>query len=269
MYNARKTLLMLCTTALLAACSGPSRSDQAQALVEQARQLADTHSYDSAMMVLDTLDVKYRGCLEQRRQGTVVRLTALSALSRDSLAVAQLRLRTSQAVADSLAPQFKQIEVAGTDGYYVDKNVYSGTEMNRATLQGRVDDQGYFFIAVNYPGKGGIYGLEAGGVGTARAASVAIEGAEIMSLTQEKTAALMQYLAEATAPVSITVLGDRKNGTIKLDARQLASLNTTYRYALALQQVRRQQIILEKLERQLARLNDELANRTPAPAAAQ
>ena len=87
-------ILFLISIIFLGSCSGNSeRKEQAAQLVAKAQNLVDAHRYDSALVVLDTLNIKYRDCLDERREGTLVRLQALSSLTRDSLAAAEINLR--------------------------------------------------------------------------------------------------------------------------------------------------------------------------------
>lgn len=268
MFNVHKfiTPVAVAAVVLLTGCSGnKARTEAADNLLRQASALVEKHDYDSAMTVLDTLDVKYRDCLDQRRQGTVVRLTALSALTRDSLASAEIQYRHNQELLESLAPEFKKIDVAGTDGYFVDKSSFTGGEMNSTGVQARVDDEGYLFIVANLYGKKiGLDALSAGGVTTAKGESVAIEGSEIMSLSQEKTAEFIDRLLSMTPPVKIEFIGTRGSVSATLNAAAIKSIAATREYARALQTNRRLAITLEKLERQLAKISDNLARQLPA-----
>lgn len=264
-HNFAKTLLLASLLVCVAACSdNHAREAAATALVSDARAQVEAQNYDSAMVLLDTLDVKYRDCIAQRKEGTVVRLTALGALTRDSLVSAEMQMRANKEVLDELTPQFKKIDIAGTEGYFVDKETYTGKEMNTTGLQARVDDEGYLFIVVNLSGRRiGMNALSYDGVTTPTAESVAIEGSEIMSLSQEKTVELLDRVLASPAPVMITIVGSKGNATVTLNAAQLTSLATTRRYAGALQTNRRLSINLEKLERQLAKVSDNLANQIP------
>lgn len=268
MFNVHKFIAAAGAAALIAgaaACSGKgARIEAARGLVDNARALVEARKYDSAMVVLDTLDVKYRDCIEQRKEGTTVRLTALSALTRDSLVSAEMQYNHNKQLLDELQPAFEKVDIAGTDGYYVDKATYTGKEMNTTGIQARVDDQGYLFLTVNLYGKRiGLNAISYDGITTSPGESVEVEGSEIMSLSQEKTAALLDRLVAATAPVKITLDGTRGSATVTLDAKQLKSIAVTRDYARALQTDRRLSITLEKLERQLARLSDNLANQVP------
>lgn len=269
MFNATKTLIFVFFVAAIAACSNDSaRREAAAALVEQARSLSEARLYDSALVVLDTLDISYRDCLDARREGTVVRLSALSSMTRDSLAASELQLRTLTASIDSMAPRFRKVEVAGTEGYYVDSEVYTGSEMNTTGIQARIDDRGYCFIVANVARRIGLNAIMYGDIDV-RGQSIDIEGSEIMSVTQEPATPFLNALSfESTnpdSPVKLTLVGSKGKVDVTLSSKQHAALSLTWRYALALQQQRSLNIRLEKLERQLARLSDQLANQTPLP----
>lgn len=267
MRTTAKSVIIAFATLALASCSGDSsRRQAAQSLVEQAQSLSETHHYQEALTVLDTLDVKYRDCIDQRREGTRVRLSALSSLTRDSLASAELQLRGLQVEIDSLDPMFKKVDIEGTEGFWVDKNVYTGSEMNSTGIQVRVDEQGYCFVVANVAGRRiGLRSISYGGVATPDGQSIEIEGSEIMSVTQEPAAELLSALSEAKGKAVVTLLGSKGKAEVTLNAKQLAAIAATWQYARALQEHRAVSIKLEKLERQLAKLSDQLASQIPVP----
>lgn len=273
MFNVRKSLITCAAAAVLGAgflssCSNvkKDRAEKANALLTRASALVESYKYDSALVVLDTLDIKYRDCIVERNKGTEIRINALASLTRDSLASAELQLRESQQQLDALQPKFKKVEMEGTDGFYVFAPTYTGKEMNTTCLQPRVDDGGYFFIVVNNAGKNiGLNALSYNDVKTAKGESVRIEGTEIMSLMQEGTSAFVDALCNAQAPAVVTLEGTSGKTSVKLDTKALEAMRATRDYARALQTTRHLNINLEKLERQLASLNDQLAKRV-APA---
>lgn len=273
MFNVHKTLIAASALAIVAAAScsdNKSRTEQATRLLESARTLVADRNYDSALSVLDTLDISYRDCLDQRRQGTSLRLTALAAVCRDSLASAEQQTMAINAELDQLRPQFRKIDVPGTDGYFVYSKTYTGSETNTTGIQCRVDDQGYLFVVASVAGKAiGLNSLSYNGVSTQHGNSVKVEGSEIMSLTQEQTAEFVDALKQASAPATVTLDGSRGKASVKLNAAQLQSVAVTARYASALQRSRSLAISLEKLERQIAKLNDNLANQIPVDSVAQ
>ena len=257
--------IIAAATLCVGSCGGDnSRKEAARNLVEQARSLTVSHQYDSALTVLDTLNIKYRDCLEQRKEGTLVRLEALSALTRDSIAAAELQLRGVSAVVDSLAPLFKKVDLEGTDGYYVDKDIFTGNEMNTTGIEARVDDKGYCFVIANVSGKRiGLNSIVFGDTSTPPTPSIEVEGSEIMSVTQEAAAPLLDALSNTTGKAVITLSGPKGKATATLSAKQIKAIADTWEYARAVQNSRLLNIRLEKLERQLAKLSDQLASQTP------
>lgn len=263
-----KKLAILCLLFSLAvSCSTDSaRREKADALLSQARTLLADRAYDSALVVLDTLDISYRDCLEQRRIGTSLRLETLAALSRDSLAAAEARLRGVTAEIESLAPGFRKVEIPGTAGYTVDKDVYSGTEMNTSGIQARIDEDGYCFVIANVASRRiGLRSIRVGDVVTPAGHSIEVEGSEIMSVNQENAAALLELLSSGTDKINVELVGSRGKVAVTLTPRQRRAIADTWRYARALQQKRTLDIRLEKLERQIARLSDQLAARIELP----
>ena len=257
------TLLMVC---IMGCGADNSRREAAAALVEQARSLTEAHQYDSALVVLDTLNIKYRDCLDERREGTLVRLSALSSLTRDSLAAAELQLRSVTTEIDSLAPHFRKVEVEGTEGYYVNMGIYSGSEMNNTGIQARIDDQGYCFIVANVEGRRiGLNSIGFGDISTPAINSIEVEGSEIMSITQEAAADLLNALSQGKGVAKIVLNGVKGKVDVTISPKQREAIVATWHYAIALQQQRALNIRLEKLERQLARLSDQLASQIPLP----
>ena len=271
MFNVRKSIItMASATVLIAAitaCSGnKAREEAAEKLLTEAQASTEAHDYPKAIDLLDTLDIKYRDCLDQRKRGTSVRLTALSSLTRDSLASGEQQLMVVNADVERLSPQFRKIELEGTDGYYVLKSDFNGSEMNRTGIQARVDDEGYLFVIANLSGrKIGLNALKYGDTSTEIGQSIDVEGSEIMSLSQEKTAGFLDAIGSATAPATVQLVGAKGSVPVKLTEAQLTAIKLTREYAQALQRQRRLNITLEKLERQLAKLNDQLANQIEVP----
>lgn len=272
MFNVHKFFPAAAVAAVIlasAGCSGnKERIEAATSVLTSAQRMVEAQNYDSALVYLDTLDHKYRDCLEQRRQGTLVRIEALAAITRDSLAIAKINYTAAEEVISRLSPNFKQVTLEGTDGYWVDKAVYTGGEMNRNSVQLRVDEKGYMFMVVNVSGRIGLDAVKFGDV-EACGRSVEIEGSEIMSLHQEAVKPLVDALTEAyhndTKNVTLTLAGKKSSVKVKLDAKQLASIAATDEYALALQQRHHTSIVLEKLERRLNKLNDQMASQIPDP----
>lgn len=261
----KPVILMLAAAVCAGSCStGNSRADAASQLLEQAQQKVSAKDYPAAITLLDTLDKSYRDCLDQRRAGTRLRTRALLDLTVDSIAANDARRQQLQLQIAELEPRFKHVDIEGTDGFSVDKSIYTGNEMSRTGIQPRIDKDGYFFIVVNLSGRSiGVTGLKAGGVATQPVTwdRPVVEGSEIVNISNE----YLQYFAEAVAgsdksPLTVEIVGRRGSVPVKLDARQLEAFRATWDYSHALTAQRAALISRERLERQLHNLRDVLAN---------
>lgn len=262
MFNAAKSLsVIIILSVVLGACSGDGgRGKEASELVARARAYAAEHRYDSALVVLDTLDKHYRECLEQRREGTSVRLEAMASMSRDSLAAAEIRLRAVNEELGALEGKFRKVDIAGTAGYLVAKSVYKGDEMNRNGIQARIDEDGYCSLVANVAGRRiGLDRIEIGNVSTPPGKSIEIEGSEIMSVMQENAAPVLDAISEMSGKAVVTLVGGKGKVNVTLTPAECEAIAETWQYARALQQQRALNITLEKLERQVAKLSDQLA----------
>ncbi len=272
MYNAVKHIAAaaLIAAAVTACSGGNERQQSATALLEQARNEVNSARYAEALTLLDSLDRAYRDCLEQRRPGTRLRMEAMLAMVNDSITANDARRAVLDSTVSRLAPQFRRIEIPGTDGYSVARSIYTGNEMNVTGIQPRVDEQGYFFIAVNVKGRViNVLGLNYGDVSTTGAASVAVEGSEIATVRHEQAAALAQALAAAQAPAKVTIHGTAGNVDVRLDAKALQAFADTWTYAQAVTDQRTELIRRERLARQQTQLQQALAADAQATAEAQ
>ena len=264
MYNAVK-IYMLCIAVvmlgLFAACKDNSRAEAADKLLAEARQLTEACNYDGAMNLLDTLDVKFRDCIEQRKQGTRLRAEALIAMISDSISADDARRPQLIAALEALQPMFKKVDIAGTDGFYVFKKIFTGKEMNSTGIQARVDEKGYFFVIANNVGhKIGLNALQYGNVMTLRSESMAVEGSEIMSLPQESITDFSDAIAGAPdGALKIEFVGSKGRATVKLSAAQAEAYKQTWQYAKLKQAVHLANVRREKYERQLAAMQEKLA----------
>ena len=138
--------------------------------------------------------------------------------------------------------------------------------MNATGLQVRIDEQGYCFVVANVQGKKiGLNRIVLGNVSTPPVKSVSVEGSEIMSVTQEPAQPLLDALSNAAGKATVVLEGSKGKASVTLSPKQTEAIGATWRYAKALQERRALNIKLEKLERQLARLSDQLANQIPVP----
>ena len=146
---------------LFAAACGDSRSDAARELCRQSESEIAAGRHYAAIGLLDTLDSRYRDLTEVRRSGMAIRARAMEGIALDSIPLYDARLAAATLAVDSMRPLFEHVDGApGIDGYYLPK----GTDRRAfATtgIQGRVSDDGLFYIAASVAGRSiGLRALE-------------------------------------------------------------------------------------------------------------
>ena len=160
----------------------------------------------------------------------------------------------------------------GIDGYYLPK----GTDRRAfATtgIQGRVSDDGLFYIAASVAGRSiGLRALELrSGAETCTSADISparvvtVRGSEAASFSPEEVDVLGRWLTAHRGQVKLVLRGRRSDISQALSARQQKEIVDCYAYAKALQEQRTASIRREKYERMLATARDQIANLTPAP----
>lgn len=265
MYNAHKLICTGIAVAMTAALGSGCSSDQsetehADSLLATARHQIDERQYSEAIVTLDSLDSSCRKCIAQRREGTVLRLDARQGLAYDSLATNEAYLQQMQAQADSLQKFFKFVEIAGTDGYFVESSIAGERMMASPMIQPRVDEKGYFFIAITLPNSAiGLNGLSYDSAHSLSGDLAVKEGnTEIMSLSQENISNVVEPLLNpALTSASITVTGTKANKNVKLDSKHLQALRRSWQLAAARQAVEKAQLRRDRFQSQITQLEDQ------------
>ena len=211
------------------------------------------------MQTLDTLDIKYRDCLEQRRAGTRLRVETLLALTVDSIEADESRRGALQASLDSLSSMFITVSLPGTNGYKVAKDLFSGHEMDATFVQPRIDENGYLCIVANVSGRKLKLNSILCGDAVASGTSLSMEGSELMSIPQEGAAQLMDAVSNTpSGPVTLYLAGSGGKIPVKLTAKQAAAWRNTWRYVKLEQMMHLANIRREKYEYQLDKLRNQL-----------
>ncbi len=273
MYNAIYKSLAMAAVVLLAASCGDSRSDAARELCRQSESEIAAGRHYAAIELLDTLDSRYRDLTEVRRSGMAIRARAMEGIALDSIPLYDARLAAATLAVDSMRPLFEHVDGApGIDGYYLPK----GTDRRAfATtgIQGRVSDDGLFYIAASVAGRSiGLRALELrSGAETCTSADISparvvtVRGSEAASFSPEEVDVIGRWLTSHRGQVKLVLRGRRSDISQALSARQQKEIVDCYAYAKALQEQRTASIRREKYERMLATARDQIANLTPAP----
>lgn len=266
---------ILAATALLAgaAACGNKGAEGARALLAQTDSAIAAANYNQAIEILDTLNARHRDQTAARREGLRLRAIAMEGLARDSIELAATELAAATMALDSMRPSFEHIAgPAGVEGFFLPRGT-SAAVMGTTSVQGRVDEQGYFYVVVNVSGrKPGISSLRivsggdswhSGDIAAARVVDVG--SSQSASFSPEDVDGLGEWLAAHPSASKITIVGRRGDTDVRLTAALRRELVSTATFARALQRQRLASIRREKYERMLATARDQIANLTEVP----
>ena len=264
MYNAVKFTACAIACLFMASCSGNNqRAEEAQSLLNEAQYLAEGRDYTGAIAMLDSLDTAFRDCVDLRRQGTLIRIQALIALTEDSIAADEQRRPALQHCLDSLSSQFITVSMQGTAGFRAYKPTFNGAELNSTCIRPRIDERGYFYAVVNLQGQRiGLNSIVMDDIAVS-GQSISMEGSEMMSLSQEVIAPLAEAIYYSSASsLTLNLIGSKGRSSIRLSSRDIAAWKSTWYYAKLLQAMETANIRREKYENQLETLSGQLSQLT-------
>lgn len=274
MFNAiSKTICAAALLSAVAACGNADR-DGAAALLQESRQAVENHDYRSALELLDTINSRYRAQTEIRREALVVRAEAMEGIAIDSISAGDRALAEATLRVENLEGGFKHIAgTGGLDGYYLPKEA-SDKVMTVTGIQGRVSDDGHFYIVANVQGRGiGLKLVRFTDAGeTVESASISssrvlkVEGSEIASFTPEDLEGVGPWLESHGGVSKCVLVGSNGNADVKMTPALRKELASCAAYSAALQAKRLALVHREKYERMLAAARDQLANLQQAPA---
>ena len=189
----------------------------------------------------------------------------------DSIAAGDAILAAATMELETLQPQMKHVAgPAGLEGYWLPAKTPEQI-MGSTTVQGRVSDDGYFYIVANVQGRAiglttialsdGGDSVESQPISPMRV--VKVEGSETASFSPEDVEAVGAWLETHPGASKLVLKGSKGKADVKLTPALRDELTLTYKYARAMQARRLAAVHREKYERMLAAARDQLANFTP------
>lgn len=272
MLNATiKSIAASVLAALAVVSCGDKDKAGATELFAQSEAAITAGNYAGAMTLLDTLNSRYAGQTDIRRQALRLRAEAMQGIAKDSIATVSRDLAEATLAVEMWSPKFTHITSSvGLDGYFLPKGV-SDKMMTATGIQARVSEKGLFYIVVNVQGKAiGLNSLEfvdgAEQISSSRISSarvVSVEGSETASFNPEDLEGVGEWLKSHSGVSKVIIRGSKGNVTVKVDAKLRQELTECYQYSCALQAQRLASIKREKFERMLATARDQIANMQP------
>ena len=123
MFSAiNKTLCAAAFMLALAACGNADR-EGAAALLDESRSAVAGRDFVKAIGLLDTINSRYRGQTEIRREALAVRAEAMEGIAIDSISAGDQALAEATLRVQNLEGGFKHVDSnVGLDGYYLPKD---------------------------------------------------------------------------------------------------------------------------------------------------
>jgi len=257
MYNAAIKALIAGSLAILAACSGSNRENQAGALLEEAQSAYDTGNARLAISLLDSLDKAYPEYVDIRRNGMHVRAMAMEKKYSEQLAQTDSLLTIMSLHVDSLKNNLQWVNNP-IEGYYVAR----GSALAPTGIQARISREGVFYIVSSLTGHpikhtSIAFSSDAGQV---TSSTVAYDGErntrngarELIHFVGAECDTLGQFaLDNATAVLNVSFLGSGRYSR-PLTENEHRDIATVYDYASSLVNLKVAALQHEKLEKQLA-----------------
>lgn len=274
MLHAINKLSLSCAIFAMFLCScGNNDKAGADALLAESQTAISNRQFAEAITLLDTLNARYPKQTAERRQGLQLRASAMEGLAMDSIAAGDQILATASMELERISPNFHHVAgPAGLEGYWLHKKAPESI-MGSTTVQGRVSDEGYFYIVANVQGRSiGLSTItisDGGEYVTSESISpirvVKVEGSETASFSPEEVAKIGAWLEAHPNATKLTINGSKGKADVKFTAALRSQLLQTYQYSRAMQDKHRATVHREKYERMLAAARDQLANLTPVP----
>lgn len=276
MFNATsKTIIAAVALALsLGACADKDKEGAAE-IFGQAESSIDTGNYTGALVLLDTLNSRYPGQTEIRKDALRLRALAMQGLATDSIASGSEALAHATLRVEEWRPRFRHVDSSvGLEGYFLPNGV-SEKVMMATGIQPRVSDKGFFYIVANVQGKSiGLRAIEFVDGATSISSSdlspariIKVEGSESASFNPEDLEGIGAWLKDHPGTSKLVMRGAKSDVTVKVSDKLRNQLVECYEYSEALQAQRLASIKREKYERMLATARDQLANMPQSEAA--
>ncbi len=257
MYNAtikKLSATIVCALLLSALCFSCSSkkaddSEAAEHLMAEIKSLYSSKNYDKALLAIDSLMKTYPGQTDIQRQALHVQtqITEKRALA-DSIANEQV-FASSAAVADSIKQSLKFVKNKEmVEGYYVDKSAPSDGMPTTTRIIPRVSEEGEISVLSSLRGHSIRHTKLVIHTDTATIETSAVplsnsrnyrykddgKPVELVTFNQQECDSLCKYVANASAPVSITFVGQSGKQKITLTAADKTGFSNIVAYSEAL-----------------------------------
>lgn len=265
MFNVVNKFSLVVFIAIMLCSCGNKHREEAAELCTAAENEVKSGNYEQAIVILDTLDVRYASEVELRRSAMKYRAMAVEGLTIRRIAIVDDTLALLKSQMDELETKFEYVENPGKGlgGNFVAKTLVKGNY----DILPRINDEGYFTISVKIGRPIGFKYItfisDNGSFSTQNIdvqRLVSVENSEMTVLQQEDVAKAMEWLCNQSDIKSYELVGAKTSIKQAMKAPMLQALKETWHFAQTKQYYRLSLIEREKLERKLQLCRNQLAN---------
>ena len=264
-----RLLISLVAALLLVSCAGTGDSGaDAAALYGRIAKAVEAGDYALALQLADSLDSAYTADVELRRKAMPLRAKANEGVALQRIPLVEGAIADAMTVLDQYGPEMVKVG-EGAEYYMVPAGWPGLRDVRHTGIEPRVDSNANFRIVLKSTGKSiglNAMRLSVGGTSVssvpADASRVAVlNDSEMLSLTQEESAALVEWLrSHGSEPqLKAELVGTAGATTVQLTPAMAARLVQAWDFAMAQQQIVRLTAERSKLEKQLQIARDQQA----------
>lgn len=268
MFNAVSKFVFVSALALALCSCGDKAAEGARALYNSAEQLFQGHQYVQALDSLDSLNVRYAGQTQIRKEGLLLRAQIMEKIAIDSIEVSSANLAAATLALESSSAGVHHVDgPGGLEGYYL-ANGSQPAILTTTTVQPRVSDEGFLKIVANVSGKKiGLQYIQAvDGADTYRTANVSelrritVGNSESATFDPEELDGFAPWLIAHPSVNKLTLCGSRGTAQVNLTPALRNQIIACYQFAHDTQALHLASVHREKYERMLATARQQIAN---------
>lgn len=262
-----KGAVLVSTVMLMAGCSSDHVKEKAEELYAQSLDLRKQGDFETAVMLLDSIDHAYPAAIDVRRKVTALRPLLMEQLTNRQLEVADSISAVSSWRLDSMK-KYNQLVSNVIENYYVPASEGKINVASTTGLHARMSPDGRFYIVASAPGHVGLVSVAVESDGeSVSTPAVSYDGErsdrsganDVITFVEAECDEIGNFIMRhRNSPVSVTYSGNTSR-TLPLAANQKEGVATLYETAALVRECKKQEIEKQRLTRVLEVVRSQIA----------
>ena len=263
-YILSKGLLGLSCLTIAVSCKSKvsPEAESAAELFNQVSQAIDDGNGSLALSLLDSIDRNFSVSSDIKRKSIELRPRAIGLDAKAQLELVNDSIETMTAQLDSIAALMKHVDIAGTDGYYIEKKKSSENALSTTCVTPRVDDLGCFYLVSSVVGAGNLHHSSITFTVEDKTASTdtipydgeinyRIDGSEMINFMPKRVERVAQLLSDASPSTKVTIRFNGENGRSKSIVMNTNDFSVPLAYSTLINHLRRLTLEQERLNQKI------------------